>query len=115
LSLTRTNFNPATPVPPTWPAGVGAFQLLGRLTSRIESSAAEQPIDLSFGPGLHPFVLAAAAVPGFEGLTTFSLMAQQLELQIFEVGGIGDPSLGGSTWQWSCSPMIGLTSAGWPA
>jgi len=115
LSLTRVSFDPLAPVPAVWPGQVGAFQLLGNLNWRIESAAAEQPIDLSFGPGVYPFILASNAVPGFEGLTTFSVVAQQIESQIFEVAGIGDPSLGGSTWRYSCCIMIGLTSAGYPA
>lgn len=115
LSLTRVAFNPLVPVPEQWPAPVGALSVRGSLQWRIESAAAEQLIELPFGPGVYPFVLASQGVPGFEGLTTFSVVAQQIETQIVEIVGTGDPSLGGSTWQWSCCPMIGLTSAGWPA
>ena len=115
LSLTRVSFNPLAPVPEQWPAPVNAFSIRGLLQWRIESAAAEQQIELPFGPGLYPFLLAQNAVPGFQGLTTFAVVAQQIETQIFEIAGIGDPSLGGSTWQYSCCPMIGLTSAGYPA
>lgn len=115
LSLTRVSFNPATPVPEVWLAPPGAFRMLGNLTWRIESASAEQSIDLLFGPGMYPFLLASNAVPGFEGLTTFSVVAQQIESQLFEIAGRGDPSLGGSTWRYTASAMIGLTSAGYPA
>jgi len=114
LSLTRVAFNPLVPVPEQWPAPAGALTVTGLAQWRIESASAEQVISLAFGPGVYPFVLASQGIPGFAS-TTFAVVAQQIETQIVEISGTGDPSLGGSTWEWSCCPMIGLTSAGWPA
>lgn len=114
LDLQRVSYvgNPPAP-PPDWVAPVGAFNVRGLLQWRIESAAAQQVIELPYGPGLYPLVVAIAGVPGFG--STLAIMAQQVEARFTSVAGIGDPSLANSTWRYSASFLLGLTSAGWPA
>lgn len=111
LALERVSFtgNPPAPVP-NW--SNGAIAIEGLLQWRVESAQAEQPLQLVFGPGLYPLL---AAINGVAGLSsTLPLIAQQVETRITRVGGIGDPSLANSSYRWSVSTLLGLTSAGWP-
>jgi hypothetical protein len=114
LDLQRIAYvgNPPAP-PPDWSAPIGAFGVRGLLQWRIESASAQLPIDLVLGPGLYPLTAAIQGVPGLGA--TFAFMAQQVEARFLTVDGIGDPSLANSTWRYSASFLVGLTSAGWPA
>lgn len=107
---------PQTAPPPVWPIppnNPAAFSVNGLLQWRVESAQANLPVQLPLGPGLYPFLPAVQGAPGLGA--TFALVAQQVEFSITSVSGIGDPSLAGSTWQWSASLLLGLTSAGWPS
>lgn len=114
LDLQRVSYVGNPPAPAAdWPAPVGAFNLRGLLQWRIESAAAQLVIELPYGPGLYPLVAALQGAPGLG--PTFAIMAQQVESRFLSVEGIGDPSLANTTWRYSASILLGLTSAGWPA
>ena len=96
--------------PPDW--SLNALAIEGLLQWRVESAQAEQPLGLVYGPGLYPFLAAINGVPGLS--STFPLIAQQVETRVVRVGGTGHPSLADTSWEWSVSTILGLTSAGWP-
>jgi hypothetical protein len=117
LGFQRVSYtgNPPAPVP-VWPIPTtndAAFSVIGSLQWRIESAQANQPVQLSQGPGLYPFLPATLGTPGLS--STFPLVAQQVEYSVASISGIGDALLANSTWQWTVSFLLGLTSAGWPS
>jgi len=117
LGIERVSYtgNPPAPVP-VWPIPTNntvAFSVNGSLQWRIESAQANLPVQLPLGPGVYPFKPAVLGAPGLGA--TFALIAQQVEFSVLSVEGIGDPLLANSTWQWTVSFLLGLTSAGWPS
>lgn len=96
-----------------WVGSNFALNVQGHIDSSVESAAIRTDVSLPFGPGPYPLI---AAVNGIQGLgSTFPVIGQTVRLRIDGLTQTFDPSLSGSTWQWTVNAVAGLTSAGWPS
>lgn len=104
--------------PNTWNnlANTDGFVVTWRIVASVES--AEFPFEYRagrVGPGLYPY---AWNVQNFgdnpTGGSTLVLMAQTLRASIVRFDVNPDVNLANTSWAWSSTCLLGLTSSGWP-
>lgn len=104
--------------PTTWNnlANTDGFVITWRIVASVES--AEFPFEYRaarVGPGLYPY---AWNVQNFgdnpTGGSTLVLMAQTLRASIVRFDVAPDVNLANTSWAWSSTCLLGLTSSGWP-
>jgi hypothetical protein len=85
------------------------------VVATVESASYRWPIRVGGnGPGVYPYQWDIANTFAPTG-ATYPLVAQTVRIELESIEVNPDVNLASTHWNWSVVPLLGLTSAGWPA